>query len=72
MAIFRGTYQGVAVRHAVVALIGPSYRVAVAFQAPTQLVKTDPTITSVDRGVRAAHLAAVIGAWALAYEPACD
>jgi len=29
MAIFRGTYQGVAVRHAVVALIGPSYRVAV-------------------------------------------
>ncbi len=45
MAIFRGTYQGVAVRHAVVALIGPSYRVAVAFQAPTQLVKTDPTIT---------------------------
>jgi eukaryotic-like serine/threonine-protein kinase len=46
MAIFRGTYQGVAVRHAVVALIGPSYRLAVAFQAPTQLVKTDPTITS--------------------------
>jgi hypothetical protein len=46
MAMFRGTYQGVAVRHAVVALIGPSYRVAVAFQAPTQLVKTDPTITS--------------------------
>jgi len=46
MAIFRGSYQGVAVRHAVVALIGPSYRVAVAFQAPTQLVKTDPTISS--------------------------
>jgi len=46
MAIFHGTYQGVAVRHAVVGLIGPSYRVAVAFQAPTELVEDDPTITS--------------------------
>ena len=46
MAIFRGTFRGVAVRHAVVALIGPSYHMAVVFQAPTQLAKTDPAITS--------------------------
>jgi serine/threonine protein kinase len=46
MAIFRGSFRGVPVRHAAVALIGPRYRMAVVFQAPAQLAKTDPAITS--------------------------
>jgi tRNA A-37 threonylcarbamoyl transferase component Bud32 len=34
MAIFHGTFRGVAFRHIAVALLGPSYRVVVMFQAP--------------------------------------
>ncbi|HMG22481.1 MAG TPA: hypothetical protein VK607_14210, partial [Kofleriaceae bacterium] len=43
MAIFHGKVDKVAVRHVAVPLIGPGYRVAVMFQAPTSLM-TDPTI----------------------------
>jgi eukaryotic-like serine/threonine-protein kinase len=46
MAIFRGSIRGMAVRQAVVPLIGPGYRVAVVFQAPAQLAKTDVSVTA--------------------------
>jgi len=46
MMIFRGSIKGVAVRQAAVPLIGPGYRVAVVFQAPAQLARTDPSITA--------------------------
>jgi hypothetical protein len=36
MAVFHGTFRGVAFRHIAVALLGPSYRVVVMFQAPIQ------------------------------------
>jgi hypothetical protein len=38
MAIFHGSFGGVAVRHVAVPLIAPGYRVAVMFQAPVQLM----------------------------------
>ena len=46
MAIFRGSLHGVAIRHAAVPLIGPGYRVAVVYQAPTKLAASDSSITA--------------------------
>jgi hypothetical protein len=45
MVIFRGSLRGVAVRQAAVPLIGPGYRLIVAFQTPTQLAK-DTSVTA--------------------------
>jgi serine/threonine-protein kinase len=42
-AVFHATFAGVAVIHLAVALIGPTYRVAVAFQFPVALGKDAPT-----------------------------
>ena len=42
-AAFHATFAGVAVIHLAVALIGPTYRVAVAFQFPVALGKDAPT-----------------------------
>jgi hypothetical protein len=44
MAMFHGTFRGVAFRHIAVPLIGPRYRVAVAFQAPTKRFADDPSV----------------------------
>ena len=44
MLIFRGAFRGVAVRQAAVPLIGPGYRLIIAFQAPAQLAK-DTSVT---------------------------
>ena len=38
-AVFHATFAGVLVAHVAVPLIGPTYRVAVAFQFPATLVK---------------------------------
>jgi hypothetical protein len=43
MAFFHGNYAGVAVRQIAVPLIGPGYRMAVMFQAPTKLM-SDPKV----------------------------
>ena len=42
-ALFHATFAGVAVVHVAVVLIGPRYRVAVAFQFPAALVKDAAT-----------------------------
>ena len=44
MAIFHGTYRSVTFRHIAVALIGPGYRVAVMFQAPTRRFTDDRSL----------------------------
>jgi serine/threonine-protein kinase len=44
MAMFHGTFRGVAFRHIAVPLIGPGYRVAVMFQAPTQRFTGDASL----------------------------
>jgi hypothetical protein len=44
MASFHGRVGGVVVRHLAVALIGPGYRVFVAFQAPAQRLVSDQAV----------------------------
>ena len=44
MAVFHGKAGGVIVRHLAVPLIGPGYRVFVAFQAPAQRLASDATL----------------------------
>jgi hypothetical protein len=44
LAMFHGKLKGVPFRHVVVPLIGPGYRIAVAFQAPLQRFTDDQLI----------------------------